>query len=292
MINLSAYDLIVIGLVTLGCSIIAYLWADKVLNFLHHRSLGQREEVLRKLDLLFVKVDKARVTAGMLAMSFGVGFLFFLLAWPNIIGGLVLMALFTMIGWSLPLRIVNYLYDKRCNEFVDQMVDAMTIMTNGIRSGLSVTQSMERVAANLPAPISQEFRLVLSEIQIGRSVEEALIDLGERIPRPDVQMFVTSVNILKETGGNMAETFQTIMYTVRERQKIEKKIEALTAQGIFQGVIVTLVPFALLIVLAIADPGYVRPLFTKPLGWFALLCMVGLQLIGGSMIRKIVKIKV
>jgi tight adherence protein B len=292
MINLSAYDLIVIGLVTLGCSIIAYLWADKVLNFLHHRSLGQREEVLRKLDLLFVKVDKARVTAGMLAMSFGVGFLFFLLAWPNIIGGLVLMALFTMIGWSLPLRIVNYLYDKRCNEFVDQMVDAMTIMTNGIRSGLSVTQSMERVAANLPAPISQEFRLVLSEIQIGRSVEEALIDLGERIPRPDVQMFVTSVNILKETGGNMAETFQTIMYTVRERQKIEKKIEALTAQGIFQGVIVTLVPFALLIVLAIADPGYVRPLFTKPLGWFALFCMVGLQLIGGSMIRRIVKIKV
>ena len=148
------------------------------------------------------------------------------------------------------------------------------------------------VVDNLSGPIAQEFRLVLSEIQIGRSVEEALTDLGERIPRPDVQMFVNSVNILKETGGNMAETFQTIMDTVRERQKIEKKIEALTAQGIFQGVIVTLVPFLLLLVLAVVDPDYVRPLFTKPLGWFALFCMVGLQVLGGTMIRRIVKIKV
>lgn len=292
MLDLSLFDAFVIAFVALSCAVMAYFWSSKVIDFLHSKSLGQREEVLRKLDLLFVKVDKARVTAGMLAMSFGVGFLFFLLAWPNLVGGLILMTLFTVIGWSLPLRIVNHLFEKRCNVFVDQMIDAMVIMSNGVKSGLSITQSMERVVENLPAPISQEFRLVLSEIQIGRSVEEALTDLGERIPRADVQMFVTSVNILKETGGNMAETFETITYTIRERQKIEKKIEALTAQGIFQGIIVTLVPFFLLLVLSIADPSYVKPLFTKPLGWFALFCMVGLQVLGGSMIRKIVKIKV
>ena len=84
------------------------------------------------------------------------------------------------------------------------MVDGMTIMANGISSGLSVPQSMERVVDNLGTPISQEFGLVLSQIRLGKSVEEALLDLGERIPRPDVQMFVTAVNILKETGGNLA----------------------------------------------------------------------------------------
>ncbi len=292
MFGISLFDFIVIGFVSLTFAVLAYLWSEKILSFLHRRSLGQREEVLRKLDLLFVRIDRGRVTAAMLAMSFGVGFVFFLLAWPNLIAGLILMTLFTVVGWSVPLRVVNYLYEKRCTELADQMVDAMTIMANGIRSGLSVTQSMERVVDNLSGPIVQEFRLVLSEIQIGRSVEEALTDLGERVPRPDVQMFVTSVNILKETGGNMAETFQTIVDTVRERQKIEKKIEAFTAQGIFQGVIITLVPFFLLIVLAVADPAYVRPLFTKPLGWFALFCMVGLQVLGGTTIRRIVKIKV
>ena len=78
------------------------------------------------------------------------------------------------------------------------------------------------------------------------AVEEALNEFGERIPRADVQMFVTSVNILKETGGNLAETFQTITTTVRERQKVEKKIQALTAQGTMQAVIISLVPFFLM----------------------------------------------
>ena len=93
----------------------------------------------------------------------------------------------------------------------------MIILSNGVRAGLSVTQSMDRVVKNLPNPISQEFRLVLSQNQLGQTIEDALTELAERIPRPDVQMFVTSVNIPKETGGNLAETFQAIMFTVRER---------------------------------------------------------------------------
>ena len=124
------------------------------------------------------------------------------------------------------------------------------------------------------------------------TVEDALNDFGERIPRPDVQMFVTSVNILKETGGNLAETFQTIEGTIRDRQKVEKKIEAMTAQGIMQGIIITLVPFFLLLVFVVIDPNYIKPLFTKPLGWFALFLMLSLQIIGGVMIKKVVTIKV
>ena len=133
------------------------------------------------------------------------------------------------------------------HQLTDQMVDGMTIMANGIKAGQSLTQSMERVTENMSGPLSQEFGLVLNKIRLGMSVEEALNEFGERIPRQDVQMFVTSVNILKETGGNLAETFQTIVTTVRERQKVEKKIEALTAQGTMQAVIITLVPFLLLV---------------------------------------------
>jgi tight adherence protein B len=172
------------------------------------------------------------------------------------------------------------------------MVDGMTIMANGVKSGLSITQSMERVVANMNGPLPQEFTLVLNQIRLGRSVEEALIEFGERIPRADVQMFVTAVNILKETGGNLAETFTTIVTTVRERQKVEKKIEAMTSQGTMQAIIVTLVPFALLVLFLVVDPTFVMPLFTKPLGWFALFMMIGLQVMGGVMMKKVVTIKV
>jgi tight adherence protein B len=292
MMSLLSNDLVMIFAVS-GCVfLIAYMWADKILNFLQSKSLGSREEVLRLLDMMFVEVDKRRVTTLMLLLSFGLGTVVFLVLLPNVFLALVLASMITVAGWTLPLALARLLYERRCNMFVDQMVDGLTIMANGIKSGLSVTQSMERVVENLGNPISQEFALVLSQIRIGRSVEEALIEMGERIPRPDVQMFVTSINILKETGGNLAETFATISTTVRERQKIEKKIQAMTAQGLMQGIIVTLVPVFLLIVFSLVNPGYIKPLFSTTFGVILLLMTFGLQVLGGITIRKIVKIKV
>lgn len=280
-----------------GASIFAitYLWADRIINFLRKKSLGRREDIIHLLKQMFVEMDERNsrnLTIAMLLSSFGTGALVFIIFWPNLILGTIAGGVLTLVGFALPHLVVKSIYERRCTRFVDQMVDGMTIMANGIKAGLSVTQSMERVVDNMPNPIRQEFGLVLSEMQIGRSLEESLNDLGTRIPRPDVQMFVTSVNILQETGGNLAETFQTIVYTVRERQKVEKKIEALTAQGVTQGIIITLVPFALLAIFMVIDPTYVRPLFTTTLGIIILMGILALQVIGGLMIRKIVKINV
>ena len=151
---------------------------------------------------------------------------------------------------------------------------------------------MERVIEIMGNPISQEFRQVITQHQFGQSFEDALLDLGERIPRPDVQMFVTAINILKETGGNLAETFETIVTTIRERQKVEKKIQALTAQGLMQGLIVTMIPFILAAVFLVIDPNYIKPMFNTTLGLVLLFAMLGLQIIGGVLIKKIVTIKV
>lgn len=272
--------------------VIAYSYSDKIVNWLYKRSLGQKDEISKHLELMFVEVDDKKLTWGLILISVGLGLIFFILLWPNLIAGFIVGGIFTLIGWTIPKYFFAYMYEKRCNEFVNQMVDATTILANGVSAGLSVTQAMDRVAKNLKNPIAQEFRLVLSQNQLGRPIEEALNELGERIPRPDVQMFVTAVNILKETGGNMGETFQTINYTIRERQKIEKKIEALTAQGIMQGIIISLVPFILLVVFYFADPNYVKPMFTTALGWAFLALVVALQVIGGYMIKKIITIKV
>jgi tight adherence protein B len=292
MNHLLANDWIVIPLLAILAFAVSFLWADRVIAWLHHRSLGQREEVLRLLELMFVETDSRRVTLAMLSSSFGLGALVMVIFWPHIGAGLAVGTAVTIAMWSVPKVVVRMLWEKRCNQFVDQMIDGMTLMANGVKAGLSVQQSMERIAENLPNPIAQEFGLVLSQMRIGRSMQDSLNDLGMRIPRPDVQMFVTSVNILQETGGNMAETFQTIVYTVRERQKVQKKIEALTAQGVTQGVIITMVPFIMLLIFAFIDPKYVEPLFSTALGAFALFIVLCLQVIGGLMIRKIVKINV
>lgn len=292
MMSLLTQDWIMIPLVSFCVFFIVYLWADQIIEFLQRKSLGSREEILKLLDLMFVEVDRKKVTLLMLLLSFGLGTVVFLIFLPNVIAGFLFAAMVTFAGWTIPLALVKMIYEKRSHLFVDQMIDGLTIMANGIKSGLTVTQSMERVVENLKNPISQEFALVLSQIRLGRSVEEALIELGERIPRPDVQMFVTSINILKETGGNLAETFQTICTTIRERQKIEKKIQAMTAQGLMQGIIITLVPIALIIIFSFVNPGYISPMFNTTLGLILLASMFALQIIGGITIRKIVKINV
>jgi tight adherence protein B len=291
-VKILGYDFVFIVLMGISVFVFAFIFSDRIIHFLYEKSLGHRQYVLDKLEQMFVDTTPQKVTITMLLMSFGIGFLFFVLLWPNIIAGLIAGSIVTIAGWQVPKLLVDSLFEKRCNKIVDQMVDGLTIMANGVRSGLSVTQSMERVTDNMPNPIRQEFSLVLSQIKLGLSVEEALSNLGDRVPAPDVQMFVTGINILKETGGNMAETFSTMVETLRERQKIHKKIEALTAQGVTQGIIVTMVPFILLIVFLFIDPAFVKPLFTTTMGIILLMVMLTLQIVGGMMIRKIVKIKV
>jgi tight adherence protein B len=290
--NLFSHEWIIIPLFSFCIFLIVYMWSDRIFNYFQKRSTGQREEILRMLDLMFVEFDQRKVTILLTLLSLGLGTVFFLLLLPNVIAGFVVGAMVTVAGWTIPTALVRVLFDRRCTLFVDQMVDGLTIMANGIKSGLSVPQAMERVVDNLPHPISQEFALVLSQIRLGRSVEEALIEMGERIPKPDVQMFVTAINILKETGGNLAETFATIVLTIRERQKVEKKIQAMTAQGLMQGIIITLVPIALIMIFLVVNPSFITPMFTTALGLVLLVFMFLLQIIGGVTIRKIVKINV
>ena len=292
MSDILSHSYFIIPMVAICVFIFSYLMYDRILAYLYEKSLGNRETILDLLDKMFIKTNKKNITLMLLLFSFGMGGVIFLALWPHIIMGFLMGVSVTMLGWSLPKILITRMWNKRCTHITNQMVDGMTIMSNGVKAGLSVTQAMERVVENMRGPLPQEFGLILNKIRLGMSVEEALNDFGERVPRQDTQMLVTAVNILKETGGNLAETFTMMTTTIRDRQKVEKKIEAMTAQGVMQGVIMTLVPFLLLVVFLVIDPNYVKPLFTTPMGWVALSMMLGLQIIGGVMIKKVVTIKV
>ena len=285
-------NLIFVPLVGILIGFIVYIWADKWVAFLHKQSLGQREDIVKYLKLMGVEPNVKRITIQMLLLSFGLGALFFILFWPNVLVGILFGTSITVAGWKIPFLVVKAMYESRCTRFTDQMVDALTIMANGIKAGSNSEETMRRVIEIMGNPISAEFQQVVNQMQVGDSFEGALLDLADRIPRPDVQMFVTAINILKETGGKMSETFETIVYTIRERQKVEKKIQALTAQGLMQGLIVTLIPFLLCIVFFIVDPNFIKPMFTTTLGLVLLFVMLTLQIIGGIAIKKIVTIKV
>ena len=196
------------------------------------------------------------------------------------------------LGANLPRFVVKKMWERRVALFEDQLLDALTFLSNGLESGLSIIQSMEMVKEELPPPVSQEFALVLSEQRLGITLEDALLDLEARIDTEDVQILVTSINILRQSGGNLAETFDTIAHTIRERKKVQGKIRSLTAQGVSQGVIIVCMPFVLAGALYLIDPTLISRLWTTGLGWVFIGIMLFLQTCGALMIRKIVTIDV
>lgn len=269
-----------------------YMYADILFGRIGRSGAAKKSEIMMHMKMLGMDVDEKKVIRLQLISSLGVGLLFFMLVWPNAMLGIFMGASVGIAGFQVLPLVYKMLYEKRCNAFVGQMVDALTIMANGVKSGSNPQQTMARVVEIMANPVKAEFNQVLTQTQFGQSYEEALTDLAERIPRPDVQMFVTAVVILKETGGNMAETFQTIVSTIRERQKLEKKISAMTAQGIMQGIIVSCIPFLMGVIFFILDPAFIKPMFETTLGIVMLAVMLALQIIGGIVIKKVVTIKV
>ncbi len=272
--------------------IFCYVASDRIISLVQERTSGTTAEVCALMKKMMLDVNEKRVFWIVTLCSFGLGGVMFLLLWPQIIPGLFLGGVTVFLGGRLPKLFMENLWQRRTQRLVNQMVDGLTIMANGIKAGQSLNQALERVVDNTSGPLAQEFELVLNKMRLGMSLEDALNEFGDRIPVPDVQMFVTSINILKETGGNLAETFTTIVTTIRERQKIEKKVQALTAQGTMQAIIISCVPFVIFFMFLLLDPGYVMPLLVSPLGWLALAMVVGLVIMGLVVMKKIVTIKV
>lgn len=225
-------------------------------------------------------------------VSLGLCGFFWLLVIPGILLKSVTAIVFFELGWRAPAKIVRLQYRRRLRRFQDQLIDALTLVSNSLRAGLSLNQALQMAGQEMPDPSGEEYRHLISQQQFGQSLEAGLQEMAERLPHDDFRLVVETVLILKETGGNMAETFDTITSTMRERHRVTGKIRTLTAQGVFQAVIIGLMPVGLLLMFNVIAPKFVAPLFDSPLGWGCLGLVLILELVGIFSMKKIVSIKV
>lgn len=283
--------LIVIGL---GFFAFCYVNSIKMFAWIDEQTSGTREYILKKFEILFIEVDPQRVTWALLFISFGMGVIVFCVL--ALIGktslGIVAGIIATIVGWKIPRPLVDYFENKRKKKYALQMVDALNLLANGIRAGLTMPQAIGMVVDELPAPVSQEFNLVLQQAKIGVPLDEALENLKKRLYTEDNEMFVTSVNILRETGGNLAEVFDTITMVIRERVRLQLKIDTYVASGKMQAYIIGCMPFAMIVMFGSGDPDYFPLLFGTILGIVALLLICGMVGLGMFVILKIIDIKV
>jgi len=167
-------------------------------------------------------------------------------------------------------------------------------MVNGLRAGYSTMQAMEAVSKELPPPISDEFRRVVQEMQLGIPMERALDNLLRRIPSADLDFMITAINVQREVGGNLSEILDTISYTIRERIRIKGEIRVLTAQVMTSAKILSAVPILLGIFLWFFNREYMEGLFDNgpTCGFGALGAALLLIILGYVVMSKIADIEV
>jgi len=186
----------------------------------------------------------------------------------------------------------KFAQERAASRFDDQLVDVAFAFRNSLKAGMGLQQTMQMIANDFRPPASEQFRMAVREVSVGASIEEALHHLVERIPNNDLKMMVDSIDILRQTGGNMVETFEGVAETLKNRKKVEGKIKTLTAQGRYQTIILCAMPFVMLVILYFLNRDYVQLFFSTFLGWVLLSMVVVLVITGWVIINKLIAIEV
>ena len=187
---------------------------------------------------------------------------------------------------------VNYLRKKRLTQFERQLPDSLLMVSGSMRAGASLTVAMESMINEQKPPLSQEFELMLREQRLGVDFDTAMRNMEQRLPLQDFVLVVAALRISREVGGNLAEILETLADTLRRKHQMEGKIDSLTAQGRLQGLIMTMLPIFLLLVLAKMEPESMAPMFNTVAGWATLAVIAVMEVIGYFAIQKIVTIDV
>ncbi|HVN54307.1 MAG TPA: type II secretion system F family protein [Anaerolineaceae bacterium] len=217
------------------------------------------DNIAKELARADLKFKPAEYIALMIIAAILVGFIAWYLGGKYLIVGL----LGAVFGLFLPRMYVRREQSRRLVRFNEQLGDMLNLMVNGLRAGYSTMQAMEAVSRELPAPISDEFRRVVQEMQLGLPMERALDNLLRRIPSEDLDLVITAINVQREVGGNLAEILDTISYTIRERVRIKGEIRVLTAQVMMSGRFLSLLPVFVCLILWFLNREYMMEFF-KP----------------------------
>lgn len=252
------------------------------------------DKLAKELAQADLKLKPGEYVTAMVTASLAVGILAYFLGNQSLFFALI----GAVGGLFLPGFYVRLQKNRRLIKFNDQLGDMLGLMVNGLRAGYSTLQAMESVSKELPAPISEEFRRVVQEIQLGVTTEKALENLLRRIPSDDLDLVITAMNVQREVGGNLAEILETISHTIRERVKLKGEIRVLTAQMRISGLFLALLPIGLSVALYMVNREYIMTMVAKennspfPCGYVA-LGTAGLLIAAGYLImQKIAKIDV
>lgn len=245
----------------------------------------------KKLDLMMIQAGLPLLGKEYVAIAGGLAVLVFLVtavAGRSLVTGL-LGGILTLFGAVIFLQ---RRISRRKEAFERQLADCLTLVSNALRAGFSFLQTMEIISREMQPPMSTEFANVMRNTSLGRTMEDALQEMDQRVGNEDFSLVITAVLIQQQVGGNLATILDTIRETISERIRLRREVGTLTAQGKFSGLVLTCIPVALGLFFAVTSPEYLKPLLTTSIGKMAIGAAVVMEIIGYLIISRIVDIKI
>ncbi len=279
--------LLILALVFASLSLVVYAslasgsqaWANYAERF--------SSETEGNLRSLFLFADGRRLLLVYMAMLIGLPLVLLVMGQsPLVVAGVGLTLYFA------PRILFSRLAERRRQKINAALPDGLAQIAGAMRVGSTFTVALQAMVEEQKGPLGQEFSLVLREQRLGARLEEALDNLGERVQSEEMDLVISAALISQEVGGNLAEILGSLSDNIRRKLEMEGKVRALTSQGILQGRVVSLLPFMILVALMGIEPEAIEPIWTSILGWVFLAVIIGLQVTGSIVIKKIVTIEI
>jgi tight adherence protein B len=196
------------------------------------------------------------------------------------------------VGLGIPLMILSRMASKRTKKMQEQFPVSLDIFIRGLRSGHPVASALDLLTKEMEDPIGSEFGLVMDEVAYGADLRDALQSMADRWGLEDIQMFVVSLSVQNETGGNLAEILANLAAVIRERASMYMKVRALSSEGRMTGVMLTALPVLTFCGLFMVNPGFYLDVAQDPIFVPGFVGLVVLYFIGFFTIRRMVDLKV
>jgi tight adherence protein B len=209
-----------------------------------------------------------------------------------LLGNIIVVLLVAVVGSLIPYVWLVRARSQRQKKMAEQLADVLSILASSLRAGHSFLQALDQVANEIKDPSASEFHRVVSEIRLGRSVDDAMVEMADRIGSEDMRWAVIAVNIQRQVGGNLAEVLDIVATTVRERAYIHRQVRVLSAEGRISIGILSALPFGIFFYLMLVNPEYIGLLFTTNMGRIMLLAGGALMAAGIFVMTRIVRIDV
>jgi len=279
--------LIVFACAFVAVATIAFIVLKKMHDVRAQFQSDLSEEASMNMSDMFMFVDGEQLARyylmALIIVPVVVGLLTF--DFPSFIASIIIMAIMPRVFYSS-------IKSSRLKKFESQLADAFLALSSSLQAGTSLMGALESLVEEQPAPLSQEFALMVRKVKLGVNFDEALIEMERRLDSQDFKVALSAIRISREVGGNLTEVMENLAHTLRQKAAMEGKIESLTSQGKMQGYFMTCLPILLAVVLTVLEPEAMEKMHTTTMGYMFLGAIVVMLGLGFMMIRSITKIDV